>query len=68
MTPLRDLLERLSQAKRDLAAATSPAERAATSAAAAEIEAELKHRADGHLRRYTARTEARARRGEGAGR
>jgi len=68
MTPLRDLLERLSQAKRDLAAATSPAERAATSAAAAEIEAELKHRADGHLRRYTARTEARARRGEGVGR
>jgi len=67
-TPLRDLLERLSQAKRDLDRATDPEERAAAAALADEIEATLERRADGHLRRYRARTEARARRGAGVGR
>jgi len=65
MTPLRDLLAARAAARHDLAAATDPEERAAAAALVAEIEAELEHRADGHLRRFTAQTEARARRGEG---
>ena len=69
MTPsLRDLLAARAVARHDLVAATDPAARAAAAALVTGIEAQLKHRAAGHLRRYTARTEARARRGEGAGR
>ena len=68
MTPLRDLLAARAAARRDLDRATDPEARAAAAALVAEIEAQLKHRADSHLRRYTARTEARARRGAGVGR